>query len=342
MPCSKSRFRAFTLVELLVVIAIIGILIALLLPAVQAAREAARRLQCSNNLKQIALACHNVHTAQGAFPFGRKYDIWDSYTWTQQVLPHIEQMAVYKQYWTLPERGYTTSYPGPNGPIGDDARLREARHARVSAYYCPSDRSPTENEITSGAYGFVRGNYSGCVGSGDMYGKSVDSTTGPWGPGIFSVLPGQSFDAEANVPTWSTAISAVRDGTSNTVMFSETIVPDVPHWGGPMGETIYGNMGGALFSAALTPNSSAADRLFGPCPHQQGDSAYGAPCVMIQSHSWWSPCGEGAYAAARSRHPGGVNAAMADGSVRFVSSSVDQAIWRSSGTRAGGESLALP
>ena len=338
----SGKRHAFTLVELLVVITIIGILISLLLPAVQSAREAARRLQCTNHLKQIALACHAAHAAGQAFPYGRKYDVWDSYTWSQQILPYIEQTAVYELYWTLPQRGIVQSTPGPNSPIGDDARLREARHTRIAAYYCPSDRSPTENEISTAAYGFMRGNYSGCAGSGDMYGNSVDGTTGPWGPGVFSVLPGQSFDVGASVPTWTTRVSDVRDGTSNTLMFSETLVPDVPNWGGPIGETIYGNMGGALFSAALTPNSTASDRVIGPCPHQQGDTGYGAPCAMIASHAWWTPSAQGAYAAARSRHSGGVNAAMTDGSVRFVSNSVDQVVWRSTGTRAGNELASLP
>ena len=340
---TRDRRRGFTLVELLVVITIIGILIALLLPAVQAAREAARRAQCTNNLKQLALGCHTHHSATQEFPFARKYDIWDTYTWTQLILPHIEQTAVYEGYWTLPERGYTTSYPGPNGPIGDDARLRESRHAAIAAFYCPSDISPTENEIGTGTYGFMRGNYRGCVGSGDMYGDSVDSTSGPWGVGAFGVEPGQSFDTDANVPTRGVRIADVQDGTSNTLLISEGLVPNVaPGWGGPMGETIYGNMGGALFSAALTPNSSAPDQVIGPCPQNLGDGKYRPPCVMIANSAWWSPSAKGAHAAARSNHPGGVNAALADGSVSFFSESIDQRLWRAMATREGKEAYSLP
>ena len=338
-----SGFRlGFTLVELLVVIAIIGILVAMLLPAVQSAREAARRIQCSNNLKQIALGSLTFENANGVLPYGRKYDIWDTYTWTQNILPQLEQMAVYDGYWTLPQQGFVQSYPGPNGPIGGDARLMKSRHAHIPAYYCPSDRSPTENEFNTNSVGFLRGNYSGCVGSGDMYGEEVDESDGPWGPGVFSVLHDQSFDQGAGVPTWSTPMSAIKDGASNTLMFSEMLVPKATGWGGAMGETIYGNMGGALFSGATTPNSSSTDRIYGGCPHQAGDTVYDAPCIMMARHAWWTPSAAGAYTAARSHHPGGVGTALADGSVRFVPDSVDQLVWRSLATRKGKEVVELP
>src|SRR5262245_40631529 len=181
---SCRRIRAFTLIELLVVVAIIAVLIGLLLPAVQKVREAASRAKCVNNVKQLALACHTYCSSNDAFPFGRKYDIWDSYTWIELILPHIEQNAVYAGYWTLPLTGFTTSYPGPNGPIGDEIRLRTARHAIIRVFYCPSDDGPVDNEIMTGSYGFRRGNYRGCTGAGDMYGGATDTTNGPWGRGV--------------------------------------------------------------------------------------------------------------------------------------------------------------
>ena len=226
-----NNSRGFTLIELLVVIAIIGVLIALLLPAVQAAREAARVAHCANNFKQIGVAAHGFAEAQGEFPYGRKYDIWDAYTWTQLILPYIEQVAVYEGYWTLPLRGYNCpTYPGPLGPIGNDGRLRQSRMAVIPTYVCPSDRSPTPNEWWTAQYGYMCHNYTGCAGSGDMYGEPVDSSPGPWGKGIFGVEHGQSYD-EGNV---GTPPAKVSDGLSNTLMFSEILVPVVPQgrWGG--------------------------------------------------------------------------------------------------------------
>jgi prepilin-type N-terminal cleavage/methylation domain-containing protein/prepilin-type processing-associated H-X9-DG protein len=338
----RQRRTAFTLIELLVVIAIIAVLIGLLLPAVQKVRETANRAKCANNLKQLALACHGYHDANLSMPYARKYDIWDTYCWMQLILPYLEQQPVYDRYWTLPQTGYRTSYPGPNGPIGDlpqDHRLREARQAVIPPLLCPSDQGPMGNEMDTTLYGFIRGNYRGCVGSGDMYANRTDFTNGPWGKGMFSVEHGQSVDPDRPVRTRGVRLADVSDGTSSTLFFSEGIVPTVTWWGGPLGEAIYGNMGGSLFSASLTPNTSAPDRPIGPCPQNQRDPSYREPCVSLGGNAWWTPSAQGAHVAARSRHPGGVNAALADGSVRFFANTIDQSTWRGLGTRSNGEVL---
>jgi len=352
MPRAAHRAWAFTLVELLVVIAIIGILVALLLPAVQAAREAARRTRCVNNTKQLSLACHNFEDTYKRLPYARKYDVWDTYTWTQLTLPYIEQKAVYENYWTLPVTPYATTYPGPVGPIGNDARLRTARHAYINAWYCPSDLGVKKNEFSTTAYGFIRGNYRGCTGNGDLYGGQPNSVTLPqgpvgtitqWGTGAFSATSGQSADTSPAFPHHGIRLGEVNDGTSNTVLVSEGISNAVtPGWGGPIGEIIYGNMGGALFSTTLTPNSTVADRLYGPCPQTQGDTSYKAPCVSLGGSTWWSQSAAGAHAAARSYHPGGVVIGLVDGSTRYVANTVDTNVWRAAGTRDGGEVTSLP
>jgi prepilin-type processing-associated H-X9-DG protein len=330
------------LVELLVVIAIIGILVALLLPAIQAARESARRSSCVNNLKQLSLACANFESTHKELPYARKYDIWDTYTWVQLTLPQLEEQAAYDGYWTLPQRKYAQTTPGPNGPIGDDPRMRESRHSRLPPHYCPSDLTPQPNEMETRAFGFWRGSYRACIGSGDMYGLRIDNTDPePLGLGAFGVKQRQGVDDDSRERTEQVRLSQIADGTSKTILLSEGIVPTVPGWGGALGETIYGNMGGALFSAFNTPNSSSPDAVLGPCPDQLNDADYIGPCVSIGNISWWTQGARRSHAAARSRHRGGVNLAMVDGSVSFVSDGVDLIVWRSAATRAGAESNSL-
>jgi len=346
---AQRRPVGFTLIELLVVIAIIAVLIGLLLPAVQKVREAAARAKCSNNFKQLVLACHNYQDATGQLPYGRKFDNWDAYTWTQLILPHFEQAAVYAGYVTLSDRAWQQSYPGSNGPIGNNAQQRNARHAVMQVYLCPSDIGPNTNEIGTTDYGGIRGNIRGCTGSGDMYGSPTDTTAGPWGVGVFGVVPFQTTDPNGRIfnttgpRTMGIPLEGISDGTSNTVMLSEGLSPETSSgWGGPIGMTIYGNMGGALFTTTIAPNSSSPDRPIGPCPQNQGIRSYLAPCVSLGGNAWWTRSAVGAYVAARSQHTGGVNVSMADGSVRFVTDSIDLAIWRAAGTRSGGESAALP
>jgi prepilin-type N-terminal cleavage/methylation domain-containing protein/prepilin-type processing-associated H-X9-DG protein len=341
--------RGFTLIELLVVLAIIAVLLFLLLPAVQKVREAAARTQCANNLKQLALACHSYHDSAGQLPYGRKFDNWDTYTWSELVLPAIEQENVARGYLSLDAPNWQESYPGPNGPIGDNAAQRQARHTVIKTFLCPADGGPNFNEIGTTSYGMVRGNYRACTGSGDMYGGRIDSTAGPWGVGAFGVVPYQTTDPAGKIfnttgpRTAGVPLSGIADGTSNTLLLSEALSPATTSgWGGPIGSILYGNMGGGLFTASIAPNSSSPDRPIGPCPQNQGATSYKAPCVSLGGNAWWTRSAVGAYVAARSKHTGGVNAALVDGSVRFVADGIDLATWRALGTRAGGEPANLP
>jgi prepilin-type processing-associated H-X9-DG protein len=193
------------------------------------------------------------------------------------------------------------------------------------------------------SYGFWRGSYRACVGAGDMYGNRIAAQDGPIPAAFWVGAYGVKSTAGQNpVPLYRPVkLKDITDGTSSTVAFSEGLVPTVDGWGGALGETIYGNMGGTLFSNYTTPNSSIADGPTGPCPRDVGDLEYPAPCLSKSQNPWGGPAGAGAFAAARSAHPGGVNVSMVDGSITFVSDSVDAVAWRAAGTRKAEDAAVL-
>jgi len=343
MPLASPARRAFTLVELLVVIAIIGILIALLLPAVQAAREAARRSQCTNNLKQITLALHNFHDSRGAFPVGSPsktctgYETipgWQ-YRWgpLAMLTPYMEQFNVYKSLnLDVPLYGHTGVYNGPG--VGVHPSNQGPVSQEISFFYCPSDKS----QKVEPAFGAT--NYMAC------WGRSAPTSTGTAmfdTDGLFNDKSGIRF-------------ADVIDGTSNTAAFSETILPDpnMPSSGGVVltqdnkDLVIVGapSSGGPFLTedwcsrfgqpVAARPNRGArwvdGFVLYTAYYHWQG------PNSPIPDCSKWAPL-RSLWQSARSRHPGGVNVGFADGSIRFVSSTVDLNVWRAAGSRNGGEVL---
>ncbi|MDY0169034.1 MAG: DUF1559 domain-containing protein [Thermoguttaceae bacterium] len=309
--------HGFTLVELLVVITIIGILIALLLPAVQAAREAARRLQCTNNLKQLALACLNYESALGTLPPGTiRTDLGNggginttSPTWIARVLPFMEQQALYDRIdWKLVPCH-----------TGDNAALLGVELAAVR---CPSDRQirPLSNRAPA--------NYVVSVGNRDR------------------ILPNQGpFDAAFHVSSF-TRISDIRDGTSNTMLISECML-DSPWIKRYNGDTSGYNNCLAGTEPPLTQNETGS----GGRGHSWFDGRNSQAWTfttrlppndrLTSNHECELWTHQGIYAA-RSRHPGGVNVVLADGSVRAVGESIDILTWRALATIAKGEVFSLP
>jgi prepilin-type N-terminal cleavage/methylation domain-containing protein/prepilin-type processing-associated H-X9-DG protein len=307
-PHRPRRPRAFTLIELLVVIAVIGILIALLLPAVQKIREAAARMSCSNNLKQIGLAAANyAGDYNSAFPPALLTSPYTAKGWGVFLLPYVEQAPLYNQY----NQGATFFAVDPNGAFNNQA----ISNTFIKIYNCPSAPPPSVYTYTF--------NYPGY---GPITWQAAPSDYSPVA-GVSQSLANYLGLNSGNLqgalqPDAGTLIVAIADGTSNTILYAEIAGKNKLYQAGHnTGATLSGYYGGEGGWADATSGGSLL----------YGSSADGTvtpgPCGINCSNDY------GLY----SFHTGGANCVFCDGSVRFLSASMEVTALAYKVTRAGGE-----
>jgi prepilin-type N-terminal cleavage/methylation domain-containing protein/prepilin-type processing-associated H-X9-DG protein len=332
MSARSDRPRAaFTLIELLVVIAIIGVLIALLLPAVQAAREAARGTHCANNLRQIGIALHNYHDAHGKFPVGFLYPTGPvpqstsplQYRWSvlAQLTPQLEQANLFHALnFDFPIAYRPSGGPSPFWPFYPENLTAMA--TRVDLFLCPSDGAPAPDPDSGPT------NYVFCTGDGSGGGDATGAN------GVFVLGPARS-------------LADILDGSGGTVAASEQLL-GTP---GPYSQTTPTPIPADLARAfARVPTGPLDDAACSAAPagwlfnkgagwwdgnylntlynHHAPPNSPRADCITYHNPGW---------KAARSLHPGGVHALFCDGHAAFIKNTVSPPVWRSLATRAGRE-----
>lgn len=337
---SSPRRQGFTLIELLVVIAIIAILIGLLLPAVQKIREAANRMSCSNNMKQLGLAAHNYHDVNGKFapsvmfvgtPNPADFNQNFGPNWAVLMLPYFEQDNLYR----------LASQSISNFPTTGDNGWRSIRGTVIKTFLCPSDGGGSKAPTSRAGGNWARGNYGANAGPGMFWNGAPEGCIMTSGGRLVERTDGVGGYYASNVQGLSVAgvftvndginMAAITDGTSSTIMFDELRI-------GPTANDIRGTWAMGQAGASI---SAGNGRLDTPSPNislsgyddiQGGDD---------QPQIGMGACGGcGSWqVTAKSRHSGGVMVCFADGSVRFVRDSISSRNWYLLHSRADGQTV---
>jgi prepilin-type N-terminal cleavage/methylation domain-containing protein/prepilin-type processing-associated H-X9-DG protein len=359
-----QRRRGFTLIELLVVIAIIAVLIALLLPAVQSAREAARRIQCTNNLKQLGLGIANYESSNNSIPIGSVFNTsyppctspgfghgCQNTPWFILMLPYFEQGPLYNAF------NASIGMEGVSGPLGPMGFIINSTifTTRIASFQCPSDISNVFSFAVQRAglppfpYSATKGNYGVSWGNTDY---------GQWAYGAYPALYRQSAFGVAQAGTGPALvrIASVTDGLSNSQFVSEILqgAPDDIR-----GTMWVDNPGAGSYMTRFTPNGYSdtlpilnpsvgtialnnydnlptfASSAVGNSPPNPGSLCDSQPVQMLGCNDQGTEGNE--YVGTRSRHPGGVNTLFGDGSVHFLKSSISPQTWVALGTINSGE-----